>query len=67
MNIFKKIALFNKLSKALDDVKKLIDNNHQLTEDTKKVIANLKADIEALIILLPALKSVYIDIKEALK
>jgi hypothetical protein len=67
MNIFKKIVLINKVSKALDEAKDLIDNNHQLTEDTKKVIANLKADIEALIVLLPSLKSAYKEIKEILK
>lgn len=67
MNIFKKIIIFNKINKALKEAKKLIDHNHQLTEDTKTIIANLKTNFEALVVLLPSLKLAYEDFKEILK
>lgn len=67
MNIIKKIILINKISKAFDDVKKVIDNNHDLTQDVKKVVGNLKVDVEALVVLLPSLKEIYKEVKDILK
>lgn len=66
MNIFKKIALINKISKAYKEAQKIIDNHSQLAIDLQKVLLNLKADLEALAALLPSLKGVYNDIKALL-
>ena len=67
MNLFQKIALINKISKAYKEATKIIDNHSQLAIDLQKVLLNLKADFEVLAGLLPSLKSVYNDIKALLK
>lgn len=66
MNIFKKLILINKISKAVKKAKNIIDNHSQLAEDLQKALLNLKADFEVLAALLPSLKSVYNDIKALL-
>lgn len=66
MNIFKKIALLNKISKAYKKAENIIKDNSQLAEDLHKALLNLKADFEVLAGLLPSLKGVYSDIKELL-
>lgn len=63
LNIFQKICLLNKINKAYKASKKLIDSKKGLAEEIKKVIANLKADFEALVALLPDFKEVYNEIK----
>lgn len=64
MNIFKKIALINKITKAAKQAKKIIDEHEHLTGDLQKALLNLKADLELLAGLLPSLRNVYKDIKE---
>lgn len=66
MNIFKKLILINKISKAVKKAKNIIDNHSQLAEDLQKAVLNLKADFEVLAALLPSLKGVYNDIKALL-
>lgn len=63
LNIFQKISLLNKINKAYKASKKLIDSKKGLAEEIKKIIANLKADFEALVALLPDFKEVYNEIK----
>lgn len=67
MNIFKKIALINKVKKAVKQAKKMIDDNQGLANEIKRVIGNLKADIEALLTYLPQLKPIYKEIIEIVK
>lgn len=63
MNIFQKISFLRKVNKAYKASKKLIDSKKGLAEEIKKIIANLKADFEALVALLPDFKEVYNEIK----
>lgn len=58
MNLFQKISLLRKISKAWKESKKLIDSKQGLADDVKKIIGNLQADLEALVILLPAFSNV---------
>lgn len=67
MNIFKKIALINKISKEIKFVKKILKQNNELAESVKNVINCLKADITALCRLIPSLKVVYEEIMDGLK
>lgn len=67
MNIFKKIALVNKVKKAIKQTKKLLDTNKDLTKEVKRVIGNLKQDIDALLTLLPHLKPIYKEVIEIVK
>lgn len=66
MNIFKKIALLNKISKAYKKAQSIVIANSQLADDLQKALLNLKADFEVLVGLLPSLKGAYNDIKELL-
>ena len=66
MNIFQKIALVNKINKAIKQAKKISENHSQLAIDLEKALLNLKADFEVLAGLLPSLKGVYKDIREIL-
>lgn len=63
MNIIKKLALINKINKAIKKAKKISENHSQLALDLEKALLNLKADFEVLAGLLPSLKGVYNDIK----
>lgn len=67
MNIFKKVKLANKIIDTYKKVKDIVKQNQPLGEDVKKVLDNLKADFDALLALLPQLKDIYADVKEALK
>ena len=67
MNIFKKIALINKAKKTIKQAKKSIDINKGLAEEVKRIIGNLKTDIEELLHYLPMLKPVINDFKEIIK
>lgn len=67
MNIFQKFILVNKISKAINQAKKIIENHSQLAVDLEKALLNLKADFEVLSALLPSLKGIYTDIKALLK
>lgn len=55
MNIFKKIAIFNKVSKIIKEVKKYFENTH-LDEETKQIIENLVNDFKKLIAKIPEIK-----------
>ena len=67
MNIFKKIALVNKIRKALNQAKTMIDKNKGLAEEIKRIIGNLKTDIEALLTYLPQFKPIYKEVLEIVK
>ena len=67
MNLIQKIKLLNKLNKAWRASKKLIDSKKGLADEVKKVLANLKADLEALVVLLPDFKEVYNEEKKIIE
>lgn len=62
MNIFQKISLINKISKAIKKSKKLIDEKKDLAEKVRNQINNICADFQELIRLLPDFKNIYLDI-----
>ena len=55
MNIFKKIAIFNRVSKIIKEVKKYFENTH-VDEETKQIIADLINDFKKLIAKIPEIK-----------
>lgn len=66
MNIIKKIILGNKVLKTYKAIKELADGKAELAKEVKKVLDNLKADFDALLALVPALKELYMDVKNVL-
>lgn len=67
MNIFKKIALVNKVKKAIKKSKKMIDENQGLALDVKNRLRYLIYDIEAMLSLLPQFKPIYNEVMEIVK
>ena len=65
MNIFKKIALANKILKAVEAVKKYNEANH-LTDDTKTDINIIKEAADRIVNRIPAYRGLIELIKEAL-
>lgn len=63
LNFFQKIVLLNKINKAYKASKKLIDSKKGLADEVRKILANIKADIEALVALLPDFKEAYNELK----
>lgn len=55
MNIFKKIAIFNKVSKIIKEIKKYFEKTH-IDEETKQIIENLVNDFKKLIEKIPEIK-----------
>lgn len=55
MNIFKKIAIFNKVTKIIKEVKKHFDQTH-IDEETKQIITDLVNDFKKLIAKIPEIK-----------
>ena len=67
MNIFKKIALINKIKKSIKQAKKMIDTNNGLAVQVKNRIEYLINDVEELVRLLPQFKPIYKEIIEIVK
>lgn len=67
MNIFKEIIRIKKIKKSIKEAKKTVDRSKGLAEEVKKIIGNLKTDIEALLSCLPMLKPVYKEVIEIVK
>lgn len=67
MNIFQKIALVNKVRKAVKQAKEMIDKNKGLADEVKRVVGNLKLDIEALLTFLPQFKPIYKEVMGIVK
>lgn len=66
MNIFKKIAILNKVSKKVKAVKKYLEQTH-VDEQLKQTIEALKADVIKLGAIVPAAKGLIEDILELIK
>lgn len=67
MNIFKKIALINRIKKSIKQAKKMIDTNNGLAAQVKNRIEYLINDVEELTRLLPQFKPIYKEIIEIVK
>jgi transcription initiation factor IIE alpha subunit len=66
MNIFKKIALANKIAKTVKAVKQYLDSTH-IDDELKEILLNLKTDIQKLIEKVPETKELVIDIMDLIK
>ena len=55
MNIFKKISIFNKVTKIIKEVKKYFDNS-TIDEETKQIIGALIDNFKKLIAKIPEIK-----------
>ena len=66
MNIFKKIAILNKVSKKVKAVKKYLEATH-IDEELKNTIEALEADVIKLGSIVPAAKGLIEDILELIK
>ena len=62
LNLFKKLTLVNKVQKVIKQIKNTIDTNKGLADEFKRIIGNLKLDIDALLVCAPQLKPIYKDI-----
>lgn len=67
MNIFKKIALVNKITKIVKEIKNILNENSKLSQDLKVAITNLKGDIKVFSQLLPSCHSVVSEILAIIK
>ena len=67
LSLIQKIKLLHKINKAYKASKKLIDSKKDLNKEVGKVLANIKADLEQLAILLPEYKEPVNDIKVIIK
>ena len=56
-----------KAKKAVKQTKKVLDTNKDLTKEVKRVVGNLKSDVDTLLTLLPHLKPLYKDIVAIIK
>ena len=67
MNIFKKIALVNKITKTVKEIKNILNENSKLSQDLQVAITNLKGDIRVFSQLLPFCHSVVNEILAIIK
>ena len=67
MNIFKKIALVNKITKTVKEIKNILNENSKLSKDLQVAITNLKSDIQVFSKLLPSCHSVVSEILAIIK
>lgn len=63
MNIF----FIFKVKKAVKQTKKMLDTNKDLTKEVKRLIGNIKQDVEILLTYLPQFKPIYKEITEIVK
>ena len=59
MNIFKKISIFNRVTKIIKEVRKYFDSTN-IDEETKQIVSDIINDFKKLIAKIP-------DIKEAVE
>ena len=67
MNIFQKIALINKITKAIKKSKKVIDAKKGVAEEIKKHIDVIEGELQAIAVHLPDFRNLNLigEIKEA--
>lgn len=62
LNFLQKFVLANRILKAVNQGKEIFEKNKELGEKLERAILNLKADLEVLAVLIPALKPVIADL-----
>lgn len=67
MNIFQKVSLINRISKAIKKSKKLIDEKKELAEKVRKHIENIMCEFQEIVRLLPDLRNIYFEIVEIIE
>ena len=67
MGLLKEIVLFNKIKKTIKQAKKTVDTNKGLADEVKKIVGNLKTDIEALLNCLPMFKPIINELNGLIK
>jgi hypothetical protein len=63
MNVFQKISLLNRFSKAIKKVKKLIDEKQGLAEKARAQIENIEVGFKGLAELCPELRNIIAEIR----
>lgn len=56
-----------KIKKAVKQTKKMLDTNKDLTKEVKRLIGNIKQDVEILLTYLPQFKPIYKEVVEIIK
>lgn len=56
-----------KIKKAVKQTKKMLDANRDLTKEVKRIIGNIKQDVEILLSYLPQFKPIYKEFVEIIK
>ena len=64
MNIFQKISLINRISKAIKKSKTVIDTKREVAEKVRKHLDNICGEAQEIVRLLPDLRNIYFEIIE---
>lgn len=67
MNIFQRISLINRISKAIKKSKKIIDERKEVAEKVRGYIENIMDNFQNIVRLLPDLRNVYFEIVEIIE
>ena len=67
MNIFQKVSLINRITKAIKKSKTLIDSKREIAEKVRKHLDNICAEVQELVRLLPDCRNVYFEILEVIE
>lgn len=67
MNIFQKISLINRISKAIKKSKKIIDERKEVAEKVRGYIENIMENFQNIVRLLPDLRNIYFEIVEIIE
>lgn len=67
MNIFQKISLINRISKAIKKSKKIIDERKEVAEKVRGYIENIMDNFQNIVRLLPDLRNIYFEIVEIIE
>lgn len=67
MNIFQKISLINRISKAIKKSKKIIDEKKEVAEKVRKHIENIMSEFQNIVRILPDLRNIYFEIVEIIE
>lgn len=67
MNIFKQIALANRIKKAFKKSKKLIDSKKDLAEKVRKHLDIILGEVQELLRLLPDFRNIYFEVVEIIE
>lgn len=67
LNLIQKLILLNKISKAWEKSKKLIDSKQGLAKETQEAIIELRMAAQKCVKLLPAYEDVYLDLEVIIK